>query len=352
MELLGLDRAELVALCNQLGQPAFRGRQIADWLYKKAAKSIAEMTNLPAAMREELGRVATLRRAEIVTTSKASDRTTKYLLRLADGETIESVLLPYADRVSVCVSTQVGCPARCLFCATARSGFVRNLTAGEILDQVLTLNSELGRDVAPGQEAAGAQVTHVVFMGMGEPLLNFDNVVRAVRLLNNEVGIGMRRMTLSTVGIPAAIRRLAQLDLQLTLAISLHATDDALRRRLIPVSAGYSLDELIRTCREYANFTRRRITFEYLLLAGVNDSPAQAAALAKLLRRTLCNVNLIPFNEVAGISFKRPPRGSIAAFRSVLEKAGIEVTQRMERGHSIAAACGQLRRRQASAEPV
>jgi len=349
MELLGLDRAELIAVCKQLGQPAFRGRQIADWLYKKAARSIAEMTNLPAAMREELGRVTTLSRVEIVTASKAPDGTTKYLLKLADGETIESVLLPYADRVSVCVSTQVGCPAGCLFCATARCGFVRNLTAGEIVDQVLTLNAELGPDATSGPHSVGQRVTHVVFMGMGEPLMNFDNVVKAVHLLNNEVGIGMRRITVSTVGIPAAIRRLAELDLQLTLAVSLHAPDDALRRRLIPISAGYSLDELIQTCREYANFTGRRITFEYLLLAGVNDSPAQAAALAKLLRRMLCNVNLIPFNEVGGVPYKRPPRGSIAAFRSVLEKAGIEVTQRMERGHSIAAACGQLRRRQASA---
>lgn len=349
MELLGLERAELVALCKQLGQPAFRGRQIADWLYRKAGRTIAEMTNLPAGMREELGRVARLTPAQIVAESRARDGTTKYLLKLGDGETIESVLLPYADRVSVCVSTQVGCPAGCLFCATARCGFVRNLTTGEIVDQVLTVNSELGRRAASRSTLPGdvKRATHVVFMGMGEPLMNFDNVVKAVRLLNNEVGIGMRRMTISTVGIPAMIRRLAELDLQITLAISLHAPDDALRRRLIPVSASYSLDELIQTCRQYADFTKRRITFEYLLLAGINDSPAQAAALAKLLRRTLCNVNLIPFNEVVGIPYKRPSRASIAAFRAVLTEAGIEVTQRAERGHSIAAACGQLRRRAA-----
>ncbi len=185
-------------------------------------------------------------------------------------------------------------------------------------------------------------------MGMGEPLMNFDNVIKALRLLNDEVGIGMRRMTVSTVGIPAAIRKLAELDLQITLAISLHAPDDALRRQLIPISASHSLDELIHTCRDYADVTKRRITFEYLLLAGVNDSPAQAAALAKLLHRTLCNINLIPFNEVEGIPYKRPSRAAIAAFRAVLEEAGIEVTQRMERGHAISAACGQLRRRQAS----
>jgi 23S rRNA (adenine2503-C2)-methyltransferase len=296
------------------------------------------MANLPAGMREELARVATLTRAEIVTESKARDGTTKYLLKLGDGETIESVLLPYPDRVSVCVSTQVGCPAGCLFCATAMCGFVRNLTAGEIVDQVLAL-----------QASGGQRITHVVFMGMGEPLMNFDSVIKALHLLNDEVGIGMRRMTISTVGIPAAIRNLQELDLQITLAISLHAPDDALRRQLIPISTSCEIAELMQACREYADFTKRRITFEYLLLAGVNDSPSQAAALAKLLHHKLCNVNLIPFNEVAGIPYKRPPRAAIQAFRAVLEDAGVEVTQRIERGHSISAACGQLRRRHASA---
>lgn len=334
MELLGLDTAELTKLCVQLGQPAFRSRQIADWLYKKAVGSIAEMTNLPAAIREQLVQTSTLTRVEVAGESESTDGTTKYLLKLGDGETVESVLLPYPDRVSVCVSTQVGCPAGCVFCATAMCGFVRNLTAGEIVDQVLTL-----------QERGGRRVTHVVFMGMGEPLANFDNVVKALRLLNDEVGIGMRRMTISTVGIPGAIRRLQDLDLQITLAVSLHAADEALRHELVPVSTGYSLAELIETCRAYADFTKRRITFEYLLLAGVNDSPAQAAALARLLHHTLCNVNLIPFNEVAGLPYRRPSQAAIRTFRAVLEEAGIEVTQRMERGHSISAACGQLRRR-------
>jgi len=342
MELFGLDRAELSSICGGLGQPAFRAKQIADWLYRKAVRDIASMTNLPAAMREGLARTATLTRCEVVAESKAPDGTTKYLLKLADGETIESVLLPYADRTSVCVSTQVGCPAGCVFCATAMCGFVRNLTAGEIVDQVLTLQCFDKLSMKSGQ-----RVTHVVFMGMGEPLMNLDNVVKAVRLLNDEVGIGMRRMTISTVGIPSAIRGLMLLDLQITLAVSLHAPDDALRCRLIPISASHPLAELMQVCREYADFTKRRITFEYLLLAGVNDSPAQASALAKLLHHTLCNVNLIPFNEVAGIPYKRPSRSAIQAFRAALEQAGIEVTQRMERGQAISAACGQLRRRHA-----
>lgn len=334
LELLGLDRSELSSLCEELGQPRFRSKQIAEWLYKKGARDVASMTNLPAAMREELARVATTYRSEVIDQARAPDGTVKYLLGLSDGEAIESVLLPYSDRTSVCVSTQVGCPAGCLFCATAKCGFVRDLTAGEIVDQVLTL-----------QEQSGKRISHVVFMGMGEPLLNFDNVVKALHLLNDEVGIGMRRLTISTVGIPAAIERLKQLDLQITLAISLHAPDDALRRQLIPIAARQPLAELISACRGYADFTKRRITFEYLLLAGVNDAPAYAEALAKLLRHTLCNVNLIPLNEAPDVPFKRPSRSAIGAFRTVLEEAGIEVTQRMERGHSIAAACGQLRRR-------
>jgi 23S rRNA (adenine2503-C2)-methyltransferase len=185
-------------------------------------------------------------------------------------------------------------------------------------------------------------------MGMGEPLLNFDNVIKALHLLNDEVGIGMRRMTLSSVGIPSAIDRLRELNLQITLAISLHAPTDELRQSLIPVAKRYPLDELMRSCREYANQTKRRITFEYLLLAGINDSPEQGVELAKLLRHTLCNVNLIPFNEVEGLPYRRPSREAIKAFRQSLEENGVEVTQRMERGHSISAACGQLRRRHIS----
>jgi 23S rRNA (adenine2503-C2)-methyltransferase len=346
VELFGLDEAELSRICGELGQPAFRAKQIADWLYRKAVREIGAMSNLPGAMRDELARACTLTRSEVAAESRTPDGTTKYLLTLADGETVETVLLPYAERTSVCVSTQVGCPAGCVFCATAQCGFVRNLTAGEIVDQVLTAQSfDKLRMTAEPRVTGERRVTHVVFMGMGEPLMNLENVVKGLHLLNDEVGIGMRRMTISTVGIPDAIHRLRELDLQITLAVSLHAPDDALRRRLIPISARHPLAELMQACREYADFTKRRITFEYLLLSGVNDSPAQASALAKLLRRTLCNVNLIPFNEVEGIPYRRPSRASIQSFRAVLEQAGIEVTQRMERGHAISAACGQLRRR-------
>jgi len=366
MDLLGLTTAELTSLCQELGHPAYRGKQVSDWLYRKGARDLASMTNLPRDLRVKLDESASLTRSQVLRESSSKDGTTKLLLSLADGETIESVLLPYEDRVSVCVSTQVGCAAGCVFCATAECGFVSNLTAGEIVDQVLTLSARgMLREASCPEATSGARprvganslpthsrathsrgrVTHVVFMGMGEPLLNFQNVMKAVRLLHDEVGISMRRMTISTVGITPAIRKLAALDLQLTLAISLHAPDADLRRKLIPLSAKYPLDELISACRDYANRTRRRVTFEYLLLAGVNDSATQAAALAKLLRGTLCHVNLIPYNQVLGKSFSRPSGRTIAAFRSILEHSGIEVTQRLERGHAVSAACGQLRRR-------
>ena len=334
MELLGLDKAELSALCVRLGHPAFRGRQIADWLYRKGVRDISRMSNLPASLKEQLGEAAMLSRAEIARESRSSDGTTKYLLRLADGETIETVLLPYSDRTSVCLSTQVGCRAGCVFCATADCGFVRNLGPGEIVDQVLTL-----------QEIGGRRVSHVVLMGMGEPLMNLENVVKAMHLLNDEVGISMRRITLSTVGITPAVRKLAALDIQITLAISLHAPNDELRRKLIPIAAKFALEELIQACREYAQGTSRRLTFEYLLISGVNDGPEHSEELARLLSGMLAHVNLIPYNEVEGKPYRKPSRQAISEFRRVLEHGGIEVTQRLERGQDISAACGQLRSR-------
>lgn len=335
MELLGLSRAELSKYCQELGHSSFRGKQIAEWLYKKGVHDVSEMTNLPVSLREHLAANTTLTRSEIAQESKSKDGTTKYLLKLSDGETIESVLLPYADRTSVCVSTQVGCKAGCVFCATADCGFVRNLTTGEIVDQVLTL-----------QEKGEQRVSHVVIMGMGEPLMNMRNVMNALDVLNDEVGISMRRITLSTVGITPAIRELGEKDRQFTLAISLHAPDNQLRQQLIPMSSRFPLGDLVQACREFANNTKRRITFEYLMLAGVNDSPQQAHQLASLLRGVMGHVNLIPYNEVADKQFHKSPKETIAAFRKVLELAGIEITQRFERGHDVSAACGQLRRRQ------
>jgi len=334
MELLGLDKGELSALCVELGHPAFRGKQIADWLYSKGVREISGMSNLPAGLREQLAGAGTLSRCEVVGESRSSDGAVKYLLRLADGETIETVLLPYSDRTSVCVSTQVGCRMGCLFCATADCGFVRNLGPGEIVDQVITL-----------QELGGRRVTHVVLMGMGEPLMNLANVVKAMRLLNDEMGISMRRITLSSVGITPAIDKLAALDLQITLAISLHAPNDELRAMLIPIATKYPLKGLIQACGRYADSTKRRLTFEYLLISGVNDKPEHAAELVRLLSGMLAHVNLIPYNEVEGKRYRKPSRQAVSEFRRVLENGGMEVTQRLERGKDISAACGQLRSR-------
>jgi 23S rRNA (adenine2503-C2)-methyltransferase len=334
MEILGCSSDELSSLCKELGYPAYRGIQITEWVYKKNVRNFAAMSNLPTLLREELAKTASLTRSEVVDEAASPDGTRKFLLRLSDGETIETVFIPYPDRVSVCVSTQIGCSAGCVFCATAKGGLIRNLAPGEIVDQVLSL-----------QEIGKQRVTHVVFMGMGEPLLNFDNTIKAARILNDEVGIGMRRITISTVGITPKIRELQALKLQLTLGISLHATDDALRHKLMPITSKYPLDELIRACREYADFTKRRITFEYLLLNGINDSVENANKLAILLKGMLANVNLIPYNETQSTTFSRPIHANIRSFKAALEAAGIEVTQRFERGHSISAACGQLRRR-------
>lgn len=332
MEVFGATRADLERLAEEMGEPKYRGKQLADWLYKRGSDSFSAMTNLPADFRTKLESAASLSRGAIIMRSASSDGTTKYLLEFQDAQRVESVLIPYSDRVTVCVSTQAGCAAGCAFCATASGGLVRNLTAGEIVDQVLTLQRE-----------GGCRVTNVVYMGMGEPLLNYDNVLTSLGILNSEVGISMRKMTVSTVGITPRIRQLQSEHLQLTLAVSLHAPEDNLRKQLIPLARRYPLGELIAACREYADATRRRVTYEYLLLAGVNDSPEHAENLARMLRGSLSNVNLIPYNSVMGKSYKRPNASAVNAFRAVLEEAGIETTQRYERGHTVSAACGQLR---------
>jgi len=331
--LIGMDTRSLESLAVSLGEPAFRGRQLAHWLYRRQVREVDEWTNLPLLFREKLRtsyRVTTLTE---IGQQESADGTVKKGFRLQDGEIIESVLIPGKGGATVCVSTQVGCPVGCLFCATGHSGYRRNLTPGEIIEQVLLWQSV-------------THVTHVVFMGMGEPLLNYAAVLRAVRLLNQEVGIGMRNLTISTVGIVPQIRRLAREQLQLTLAVSLHAPDDALRQRLIPTQHRYSVAELVSACRDYVAATHRRVTFEYVLLAGINDTPRHARSLASLLRGLVCNVNLIPYNPAAvEADFQRPSPARISRFRSHLEKAGIAVTQRRERGLDIEAACGQLRRR-------
>ena len=265
--------------------------------------------------------------------SDTRDGTLKALARLTDGgHPIECVLLPDAKRVSVCLSTQAGCPMACAFCATGTQGLTRNLAAAEIVSQFLLLQSLSPR-----------RITHVVLMGMGEPLLNYDATLKAIRILNAECGIAMRHITLSTVGIVPNIDKLADENLQLTLAVSLHAPNDALRTRLVPVNKTYPLERLMASCRRYAAQTGRRLTFEYVLLSGVNDEPQHARELAQLLGGTSAAVNVIPYNPTSVAEpFQRPDTGRILAFRRILEDAGVVVTQRKERGRQIAAACGQL----------
>lgn len=331
--LPGATREEILQVMRTLGQPDYRAQQIAEWVYRKGVHTYDEMTNLPLSLRHALPGLLLLQRLGVVRAQHSADGTVKYLFALADGERVEAVFLPYDDRTSVCISSQVGCAAGCRFCATAQMGFSRNLTAGEMVDEVLSI-----------QQLSGQRISHVVYMGMGEPLWNLQEVVKSILLLNREVGISQRHITVSTVGVVPSIYELAQHRLQITLAISLHAPDDDLRARIMPVGRKWKVKELIDAARHYTEVTGRKVTFEYLLLRGVNDEPHHAQALARLVKGLVCNVNLIPFNQVeTPDGFTRPEPSRVARFRRVLEEAGIAVTQRVEKGHDISAACGQLK---------
>lgn len=340
--LIGLTTAQIKEQLAALGLPSYRGTQVADRLYRRIQpgqnggvdSTFADMGFLPAPARGLLAQhfgPAPLVPGEVHTDTR--DGTTKILARLTNGgNPIECVLLPDSRRVSVCLSTQVGCPMACAFCATGTQGLTRNLSAGEIVAQFLLLQSRSER-----------RISHIVLMGMGEPLLNYDATLQAIRLLNSECGIAMRHITLSTVGIVPNIDKLAQENLQLTLAVSLHAPTDGLRSRLVPVNKIYPLARLMDSCRAYAQATHRRLTFEYVLLREVNDRPEDARALAQLLKGMPCAINIIPYNPTAVFEpFARPEPARILAFRALLEQAGLTVTQRKERGQQIAAACGQL----------
>ena len=331
MPLLGLTTAELEAFCTAAGEQAYRGRQLAAWLYQHAVRDPAAMTDLPAAFREQLTE-SDLGRGQLRSEQLASDGTRKLLLALSDGALVETVGLPSTDRLSCCVSSQTGCAVGCTFCATGYLGAGRNLSAGEIVDQVLTVGERCGR-----------RVSHVVFMGMGEPLLNLEAVLKAVHLLSDEVGLSQRQLTISTVGLPTQIEALAAERLTCTLAISLHAADDALRQSLVPTTAKrWSVADILAAARLYFAVTGRRVTFELVLLAGVNDRPEDARAAAARLKPGE-HVNLIPYNPIGEAPFGRPTPAAIKQFRATLEAAGLRVTQRKTRGRDIDGACGQLR---------
>lgn len=329
--LLGATLAELTTWVEQQGQPAYRGRQLHEWIYQRGVLSLLEISVFPKQWRSTLASVS-IGRSKQHHRSVAPDGTVKYLLQLADGQIIETVGIPTEKRLTVCVSSQVGCPMACDFCATGKGGFRRNVARHEIIDQVLTVQEDFQR-----------RVSHIVFMGMGEPLLNVENVVGAIRSLNEDVGIGQRCMTISTVGIPNRIRHLAQHQLQVTLAVSIHASNQALREKLIPSAGRYPLEDLLAECREYVQVTGRRITFEYILLAGVNDLPEQASELAQLLRGFQSHVNLIPYNPIREADYQRPTPRRIQSFVNVLKQQQIAVSVRYSRGLEADAACGQLR---------
>ena len=329
--LLGKSLAELTTWVQEQNQPAYRGKQLYQWLYQKGARSLLDITVFPKQWRESMADYP-LGRSTIHYCSEAPDATRKYLLRLADGLIIEAVGIPTEKRLTVCVSSQVGCPMDCDFCATGKGGFTRNLKAHEIIDQVLTV-----------QEDFGQRVSNVVFMGMGEPMANIDEVVAAVKSLNQDVGIGARSLTVSTVGIPGKIQQLAQHKLQIVLAVSLHASNQALREQLIPSARQYTLHNLLDECRDYVEVTGRRITFEYVLLAGVNDLPEHARELVKCLKGFQTHVNLIPYNPISEVDYQRPDKHRIREFTSILEDARIAVSVRYSRGLEADAACGQLR---------
>jgi 23S rRNA (adenine2503-C2)-methyltransferase len=329
--LLGLSLAELTAWMQQQQQPAYRGKQLHQWIYQQGARSIADISVFSKQWRSTVADVS-MGRSTLHYRSQAPDGTVKFLLRLDDGQIIETVGIPTAKRLTVCVSSQVGCPMACDFCATGKGGFVRNLAVHEIVDQVLTV-----------QEDFGQRVSNIVFMGMGEPLLNTENVLAAVRSLNVDVGIGQRQMTISTVGIPGHIRRLAQNQLQTTLAVSLHASNQATRKQLIPSADHYPLSELLTECKEYVQITGRRVSFEYILLGGLNDRPTNAEELAQHLRGFQSHVNLIPYNSIREVDYQRPDGRRIQAFVDVLEQQHIAVSVRRPRGLEADAACGQLR---------
>ncbi|WP_392479628.1 23S rRNA (adenine(2503)-C(2))-methyltransferase RlmN [Nostoc sp. C110] len=337
--LLGASLAELSAWVQQQGQPAYRGKQLHEWIYDKGVRSLADISVFSKQWRAEVAAVP-IGRSTLHYRSVAPDGTVKYLLQLTDGQIIETVGIPtFAERgegpkarLTVCVSTQVGCPMACDFCATGKGGYKRNLARHEIIDQVLTV-----------QEDFQQRVSNVVFMGLGEPLLNTENVLAALKSLNQDIGIGQRSLTVSTVGIRDRIRQFAQNNLQITLAVSLHAPNQALREKLIPSARAYPLEELLAECREYVEITGRRVTFEYVLLAGVNDLPEHALELSKCMRGFQCHVNLIPYNPIQEVDYKRPNRDRIEAFVNVLKQQNTAVSVRYSRGLEADAACGQLR---------
>ena len=338
VNLVGLLPSELEALAVELGASRYRGRQLATWIYRKSVCDLEAMTDLPKDFRAALAERAVVEVPEPERLTPSQDGSQKLVFALAGGSRISSVLMPDDDRITLCVSTQAGCGFACAFCLTGVMGLERNLTAAEIVGQVLAANRLLDPD--------GRRATHIVFMGMGEPLANFAALVKSLRILTDAklgVGYSPRRLTVSTVGLVPGIEKLGREDLKVNLAISLHATTDDVRSRLMPVNRSFDLAALMAAVGRYPLASRQRVFFEYVMLEDVNDTTDDARRLAKLLRGLKAKVNLIPFNDWEGARFRRPPLARILSFQSILLDAGITTTVRWSKGEDIGAACGQLR---------
>jgi 23S rRNA (adenine2503-C2)-methyltransferase len=332
--LLGKSMDELRALVREMEEPAFRAEQLHQWIYVHCVRDFEQMTNLKKTFRDKLAARYQVGSLQVAEKQVSQDGTTKYLFRLPDGKVVESVLMYFEERgtYAVCLSTQVGCAVNCDFCATGKLGFKRNLSVSEIVEQYVYVQSDSGKEVR-----------NIVYMGQGEPMLNYDNLIAATHILNKSAEVGMRHITISTSGIVPRIYDLANEDLQLTLAISLHAPDNATREAIMPINRKWPLEELMPALHHYVGSTGKRLTIEYILLAGVNDQPSHAHDLGKLLQGLKCNINLIPYNPIGdGYGYKRPSGNAIHRFKDVLNTYGKKVTVRVERGVDIAAACGQL----------
>ncbi len=337
-----MTKEEIARECERLGEPPFRANQICQWLYQKRVESFSDMTDLPAGFRTKLNETAPLHRLELVRKTGASDQTQKFLFKLADGSMIETVLIPASpalygeksDRRTICISSQVGCAYGCKFCASGLDGWKRNLLAGEILSQFIAV-----------ERISGDKINNIVFMGMGEPFANYDNLIRAVGTLNAPwgIGLGARHMTVSTSGLVPRIKDFADQPLQARLAISLHGATDEVRGQIMPVNRKYPLKELLDACEYFTQKKKQFITFEYILIQGVNDTPEQARELGKHARKLQAKVNLIPYNTVEGLEWVRPDQDVQENFLAMVRRAGATATLRREKGHDIAAACGQLR---------
>ena len=333
VNLKDLSLQEIEGLVFSLGEKSYRGRQIYEWVFQKDVSGIGEMTNLSIGLRNKLSELAYILRLSIADKRTSSDGTSKYLFILEDGNSIESVLIPDEDRLTLCISTQVGCKLNCTFCLTGKGGFIRNLSHYEIIEQILSVKRE------------GHNITNVVLMGMGEPLDNYDNVIKSIKTMTSPHGLKIpaKRITLSTSGLIPEIKKLAKENLKINLAISLNASNNETRDKIMPVNKKYPIEELFKALKEYPLPPNRRITFEYVMIKGLNDSIEDAIRLSNLLKNIKCKINLIPFNSFEGSDYQAPDSMSVEEFQNLLISRHYTVIIRKSKGADICAACGQLR---------